>query len=297
MNESSFFLITVIVVILVFFSVSKLPGHSPAHIPASSQNTISVRQNDITSKETRSLPGAATSSQEALATEHLVSATSSYAGYVHLTYGYPYVRSSDEQYIRIDASYANREPVNITGWRLYSPVTGQSAAIGYGSNLPSLGEIAHDPIVLKPNEYAYIISGQSPEGGLSFRDNKCTGYFAANKQFYPSVSGSCPRPTGQVPYRSVANPNGLPIDCADYLNTLPYCAIVPSVPARYAACAEYVSRHYSYPGCIDDFKNDRDFYLNHWFVYLNRSDPLWLPAHETIVLYDADGAFVDSFSY
>jgi hypothetical protein len=298
MNESGFFAVAVMIVIVAFLMVSG-QFQSSSQQGSSATSTL-PRSAVMTTTGSAANPSGAsgTAGTPVKATTISSSATSTYAGLVRLNYGNHTARTVREQFIRVDTTYLLKEPVSITGWRLESARSGKRVTIGYGSNLPNLGDTATEHIVLRPGDYAYVISGPSPEGGLSFRDNKCTGYFTVTQRFYPNVSGSCPRPTAEIPYQAVEWYDGRVEECADYVRSLPYCSIIPAVPQRFAgACQEYISQHFSYPGCVNDFKNDPDFYLNHWFIYVNQNEPLWRSTHDTVVLYDAAGKPVDYFVY
>ncbi len=100
----------------------------------------------------------------------------------------------DTEYVTIQAAYDAKSDITISGWRLVSAATGNSATIPNGSQLLRTGDVnGASPVVLHPGDTAIISSGESPVGA-SFRENECVGYLTQHQTFVPSLSRNCPSP-------------------------------------------------------------------------------------------------------
>lgn len=205
-------------------------------------------------------------------------------------YVYPSTSASTE-YVDIYASPSNKEPINITGWRLLSTSTNQSVAIPQSTFLYFSGQAnSEQPVYLKPGERAYIITGRSPLG-YGFKVNKCSGYLSQYNTFYPSLWTNCPAPRDEdysmVPNR-IVNEN-----CFDLINSLPSCRIPEQLSNAYSwECQAFLTQKINYPYCVSAHKDDSDFWSQQWYVYLKRSEPLWRTRRETIILYDSQDKVV-----
>ncbi|MBI1999178.1 MAG: hypothetical protein HYS74_00795 [Parcubacteria group bacterium] len=206
-------------------------------------------------------------------------------------------RDASEEYLEVRASSNNKEPINISGWRLKSIATGHEATVGQGAYLPRSGKVnTEQPIFLAPGERAYVVTGSSPVG-VSFRLNICSGYLGRFQTFVPSLPADCPRPEEGYP------DSGTPASdkCLDYLETINRCsahiAALPLSLADNPSCQDYISQYVNYNGCVDLYKNKAAFYKPEWRVYLKKTQKLWKESREIIVLYDTEGKIVDSISY
>ena len=205
--------------------------------------------------------------------------------------------NASSEYVQISVAQNAGAPVNITGWKLVSEATGRAAAVARGTEVPTLGTVnVTRDIVLAPGEQALIVSGKSPIG-VSFRENKCVGYFSNFQQFSPSLPQNCPVPSdelasfyGAFSFRDTA--------CVEYVNTLPRCeAVLFPLKTLSSACKSFVVQYFNYNGCVAIHRDDADFKGNIWRVYLGRSDSLWRTRNEVVELRDMDGKTVDAFSY
>lgn len=196
-----------------------------------------------------------------------------------------------KEYIKIKASSENDKPLRVTGMVLEGK-QGLDIAIGKGVYLPYSGQINNqEDIYLKPGEEAYITTGESPIG-VSFRLNKCTGYFEQFQDFSPNLSKECPRPEDEN------LPLNLSDTCLDYLETIPKCEMKISIPYEFPpSCQIYISEKINYATCVEIHKNDPDFYKPEWRIYLGRTEELWKNKRETITLSDQNGAPIDWLSY
>jgi len=204
----------------------------------------------------------------------------------------------NKEYLEIIASVDNTQPVNISGWRLKSVVTGREATIGEGSYLPYSGRVNTElTIFLRPGERAFIVTGRSPLG-VSFRLNTCTGYFEQFQDFEPRLPKDCPRPEDED---FPAGPNGLTDACVEYIEGLPRCqAHVQAIPSAFVndpICQEYITKEITYNECVTVHKDDPDFYKSEWRIFLRRDQELWKEKRETILLLDDKKKTVSSISY
>lgn len=199
--------------------------------------------------------------------------------------------------IEIYVSQNATGPVDLSGWRLVSDVSGSTMIIPKGTEVPSSGTInAAQNIVLTAGNRATIISGQSPIGA-SFRENKCIGYFSTFQKFSPGLPQNCPAPdteltsnygTGYI--RDVA--------CIDYVNTLSRCQVVLSPPVGVSGtCQSFLVKYLNYNGCVSAHQSDSDFKGTVWRIYLGRTSSMWRARHEVVKILDTSGKTVDAFSY
>lgn len=189
-----------------------------------------------------------------------------------------------QEYISLENSdYENKQTAIISGLKLQNRDR-ISATIGkdeYGNN-----------ISLNYGERAIIATGESPLG-KNFKINKCSGYLAQGKNISPSISFSCPRISGLPLPRSLNN------RCIDYIESLNSC-VSPTINADTEInndCAEFVSQHASYTGCVADHKNDSDFNQPEWRIYLGKNSKMWGNRHENIQLFDPSGKLITETSY
>lgn len=224
---------------------------------------------------------------------------SAYRGDVTISRSTSGAKNTDpkKEYVRISLSSRAENPVTISSWRLTSAVTGDTASIPFGTELPLSGIIAaREPIVLNPGDDAYIVTGRSPIGA-SFRINMCMGYFTQYQTFSPSISRSCPLPKDELIAFSNIDLNREPY-CEEFVEDIPRCSLVTSLPPTLSAsCAAFVENNIHYNGCVENHRADRNFFDDEWRVYLGKNGELWKKERETIRLYDNQGKLVDQLSY
>ena len=200
----------------------------------------------------------------------------------------------EKEYIEIRFSSKSVGKALLTGLKLKGTY-GLDLIIGDGVYLYWPGSTnTNEPIFLEPGGKAIITTGQSPIG-YSFRVNKCTGYLEQFQDFNPRLPQDCLYPRDEdVP----SGPSGLDDKCLDYIDRLPRCGIVKSIPAYLSSqCQEYISAKINYKSCVDTHRNDTDFYKNEWRIFLGRSDELWKEKRETIQLLDKSGGLINAVSY
>ncbi len=201
-------------------------------------------------------------------------------------------RESDEDKEYVTLSVAAN--VSTAGWKLVSQKTGKSAVFPQGTTIPRSGRVNDlGSIQLTGGETVTIVTGRSPLG-ISFRENKCIGYFEERQDFKPPLPLSCP--TAYQEYDRFYDDEDE--ECLSYIRTIPYCSSDTDVPSSVSnSCEAFVDDYLNYGGCVDAHKNDSDFAGRTWRVYLGKSDELWRKEGETILLLDASGKVVTQFSY
>jgi len=217
-------------------------------------------------------------------------------GSVNLRFGNARAEDARTEYVEIFASYNNTQPINITGWKLKSAISGKTVTIGSGVYLPFSGAVnREDNIFLNPGDRAIVTTGHSPKG-VSFRLNTCTGYFEQFQDFTPALPQQCPRPGNED---LTINPGVLNDTCIDYIEQLPACfAHIKAIPFGFSAeCSEYINKNIHYSGCLKLHKDDPGFYKTEWRIFLKRDAELWKQKRETIKLLDTKGKTIDSLSY
>lgn len=202
-----------------------------------------------------------------------------------------------EEYLRIRVSKRADEPVNVSGWKLISAVTGKSETIPLGTELPLSGIISERELLfLNPGDDAYVVSGRSPIGA-SFRINSCIGYFTQYQSFTPNIGKQCPLPEKEFEQFSGIDSNR-DSSCEEFVEDIPRCSIATSIPPYLtSSCKGFIESNLNYNGCVRLHQNDEDFFDDEWRIYLGRSGELWKESREVIRLYDLEGKLVDQISY
>lgn len=221
---------------------------------------------------------------------------SPYAGTVRISQGDTTTDDEDRENLTIFNN--GTEAISISGWRLVSEVTGESARIPEGAELPRSGRINETaPIILEAGAHAIVVSGDAPTG-VSFRENMCTGYFEQYQDFSPALTRSCPYPKDEM--EQFGNIDLDDDRCYDFVSTLPYCEVarVEAQDARIGtACEAFVESTLTYSGCVANHRYDQSFKSRTWRVFLESSNDLWREEREIIKLIDHEGKTVDVMQY
>src|SRR3989344_2493 len=219
-------------------------------------------------------------------------ATSAFSGNATLRSSSAKAAKPAEEYLTIEIK---GQAVDITGWRLKSQITGREATIGKGAALAYSAQVNPESnIVLQSGEKAIVITGPSPIG-VSFRLNKCTGYFSQFQKFTPSLPKHCPTPEEEL---DLFGPRNLPDSCIDFIERAPRCQVVISMPTTLSPeCIPFITEKLNYNQCVSAHRADSDFIEHEWHIYLNRNEELWKIQREAIDLIDASGKVVSTISY
>ena len=225
--------------------------------------------------------------------------TSPYAGKVRLSAGGgSYASSYKEEYVVLRANPNNLQRISISGWKLQSAVNKKTAVIYLGVEVyqPAFTE-AGGAIVLNPGDTAVISTGRSPVG-VSFRENKCSGYLSQYQEFYPRLSEDCPLPLDEA-LNFVSN--GQPIsdnECLRYLQGMPRCHLTINPPALLPdSCRSLINNTLTYGGCVSRHLSDTDFKKTEWRIFLGYNEKLWRTNREVLTLLDSEGKLVDSIVF
>lgn len=207
----------------------------------------------------------------------------------------------NQEYINLSIYLDEKETVKITGWYLKSEVTGYYILIGKAALLPFPSTKTESDVVLQDGDRVYLVKGFSPIG-VSFRTNKCTGYFEENRTFYPSLPTECPRPIDEkLPtFSSNLDAND---ECINTIERISRCttkgsAFIRDLPDTVPeSCKTYITTQINYNTCVALHFNDANFPGNEYHIYLNKFGPLWRKTHDKINLHDQNGLVVDTISY
>jgi hypothetical protein len=226
----------------------------------------------------------------------------------------PYSIQPFEEYVSLRNSGGGS--INITGWTLtnskgtrpietsqnsYVYPVADSATIGQGTEfLDPSGNFQVGSIVLRSGDSATVTTGrpfsQFPFSiSTSFRENICEGYLK-NYPFQPSLNYACPFPSDDPAIGTVTD------ECYDYMRSLGRCedpqkTDKDNFDLRTYQCRSFMTARLNYPGCVMNHRNDPNFSLKEWRIFLGKDRQLWADRRETITLYDAKGLIVDQISY
>ena len=207
-------------------------------------------------------------------------------------------RSNDPSYeyitLRMDTGDT---PIKINGWMIKSLSSGNLVTIPKGTKLYfEKTNNSEEDVYVSSGDVVYILTGRSPLG-IGFKTNKCSGYLSQFQNFIPYLYTSCPIPRNE-------NLSSIPAisyndACLDYIESYPSCRIkTENLPANWSfECKKFIEEKIGYPNCVNLHKNDKNFYLREWRLYLNRNSILWKNRREDIVLYDNQGKIVSEIKY
>lgn len=220
---------------------------------------------------------------------------SSLAKNIYLSaYGWSANPSTEYLTFTLDSYYKGK--VLITGFEIKSAATGKGTLIGKGVDLPFAGQINYEsPIFIDPGDTVVLVTGRSPIG-YSFKVNKCTGYFEQFQDFTPRLREECPTPLNHELAQKFGYFND---SCLDYLQTIPSCNMpLNDIPLYLQSeCRSFVNEKLNYKSCVEEHKNDQDFYKKEWRIYLGRSEELWKERREVIKLLDLNKETIGTATY
>jgi hypothetical protein len=289
---------TGLVVLLGIIGIALLGGFNASQHPQSQDAAAQTQAEKTPEQQKAELQQKLSDLQTQLTIERDKETYSPYHGIVHLNY-ISRSQSADQEYasIRVDQGAASTTTVPLAGWTLHSASTGQTVSIPGAAALYFSNSInSESPIVLSAGDTLYLITGHSPNGA-SFRLNKCSGYLSQFQSFVPYISTSCPAPRDEdlssIPH-TVNNDA-----CFDYIDSFPTCRVqTDNLPASWSQqCTKFIYEKITYGSCIATHKNDADFYLHDWRVYLKRTEPIWKDRREEVILSDQNGKIVDDLKY
>lgn len=225
--------------------------------------------------------------------------TSPYAGKVRLSAGGgSYAPSYKEEYVTLQANSNNLQKISISGWKLQSAINKKTAVIYPGVEVyqPAFTQTG-GVVVLNPGDTAIVSTGRSPVG-VSFKENKCTGYLSQFQEFHPALRENCPLPLDEATNYIYS---GHPIsdnECLRYLQGMPRCHLTINPPALLPdSCRSLINETLTYSGCLNRHLSDPDFKGREWRIFLGYNEKLWRTNREVLTLLDSEGKLVDSIVF
>ncbi len=211
--------------------------------------------------------------------------------FLTISQGTARTREPNKEYVDISYSSSAQNPVNVSDWTI-SNSRGEDYRLGRATNLPGVSDTQNiDSILLQKGTVLHIVTGQSPLG-ISFRANRCTGYFRQFHSFTPPLSGSCPAPNREPGQDSFSD------TCYQYFRSLSSCIIPRNLPLNLDnECRDYIAKTVNYNGCLQNHRYDQDFYSKEWWIYLNRPTQIWSDVRDSIILRDESGNAVATYTY
>jgi hypothetical protein len=206
----------------------------------------------------------------------------------------PSVKESypEKEYAAIEVTQPNLSGTDATNWVLENS-QGEKVILGKATPLYISGKVnATSSLQIKAGDRLIISTGRSPVG-VSFRVNKCSPYLEQFQDFVPPLSGECPYVSSEKNFYS------LPSACQIFIQSMPRCetTTLPLPPDSGVACKTFLDASANYNGCVATHKNDPDFYLKEWRIFLRKDKELWSQPNDTIMLLDEKGKLIDSIKY
>ena len=225
---------------------------------------------------------------------------SPYKGKVYISYIQRSGNSPNQEYISIRSSYAYTStgsqayaPIDITGWTVAS--LRSSAHIPLAFNVAEI-DAAEQDIFLSSGGELIALTG-TPDYTSNFRENVCTGYLNQAHVFTPALSYSC---ADANPDRTKLLNMGFNGACINTIASVPPCTIPQGTFQAGiigVECVNYMVEHLSYAGCVDNFRDTKNFLKNEWRISFKLPRKLYDPTHDRIALRDQNGLLVDQFEY
>jgi hypothetical protein len=203
--------------------------------------------------------------------------------------------------ITLSNKLTSGQTVSISGWTLEGKKGTVTIPKGAEKYDPNNSSSWSQNIVLKQGDIAYISSAASPFAisQLSFRPNKCLGYYAGSKDFEMSISKNCPKPSAE------SLPSYLSAKCKSFIsNKIGTCEYPNTTEMneydlyKEDACILYLNMTFNYPGCLATYGNDSNFTTNQWHIYTDRSEKEIMDRFgDTVYLKDSNGLVVAKYCY
>lgn len=306
---SDFFFILVFLGVLISFALSNGAGleGSLVTLNTSEQTTshtevITTPQQTVAEKENRIVElyqNLDTLKDEARVSK-LWGTPSPYRDIVTLAQGNVWATDPDEEYLTMRYEKDSGSDINISDWYVESYVTRERAGIPEGDRvLETWRRPEYVDIYLRPREEALLITGDSPIK-VSFRENLCTGYLSAEKDFFPQLVNRCTSPIDELKdYGRIRLDDD---ECYNFVESMGTCDI-PSERRMQDAdvdgrCESFIDMTFDYNSCVSNHKTDPFFTRDgYWYIYFDRDEDLWRGEREIIRLMDESGSVVDVLEY
>lgn len=197
-----------------------------------------------------------------------------------------------KEYVEVEVTQPNLSGADATKWVLKNS-QGDEAALGVASTLPLSGKVSPtEALKIKAGDHIFVSTGRSPIG-VSFRINKCSAYMEQFQDFVPPISGECPSITFD------RNLSLLDNNCQVFVRGIRPCeANTRPLPSGVTvSCKAFLDSTVNYNGCVTTHKNDPDFYLKEWRIFLGKEKEMWMEPKDTVLLLDDKGKLIDTFKY
>lgn len=275
-----------IMMILVLPSLFNKSTSTTSNLPVPNENKA-VKTNTTTDKTEIKTPAkTATTTKTTIKTPIIDPNLSQYSDKIQISSVNGSSNKASNEKITI--SNISKESINLTGFRIETYEL-EKFIIPKAYDLPGFSAVPEDNITLSPGGRLDIYVG-TQERKMDFRENICTGYFDEKSNFGGALSHSCP-------IINVSKMLDFTDDCIRYLNNMPKCKMYISKMELDYKCDQFATEHYSYAGCVKDYKNDKNFYSNRWMVWMQRTTNFFRDEHELVTLKDQNGKVVDTYSY
>lgn len=193
----------------------------------------------------------------------------------------------------------SKNQINLTGWRIISSRANFFIPQAVKDIPPDLN-IKLENILLNPGERAIIYSNlyNSPLG-YNFKLNKCFKYLAESrgelKPYLKNFVFPCERLTKQqlleIKYKYRLSNN-----CLNILEKIPCSGPKPQDWLKIdfdSSCYRFFENNYTYQGCYQNRKNDSNFYLKDWFIFIPDITTFTQNKYDEIKIYDQRGLLVN----
>ena len=201
----------------------------------------------------------------------------------------------DREYLVILASNNIRNSVDITDWKVFGRNKKTSYRIPKATEIYELSSSKRSNVEVEGGDLVILSSGRSPLNN-SFKLNKCSGYQQQFKQFNPSIKTNCPKPLVEL-----ERDNTVPFTddiCYIEVSSIKQCETVTQTPSGVSReCRRFLENVLNDEGCAKAHREDEDFFLGEWRLFLNSSRELWEDELNIIYLVDESNQLVATLLY
>ncbi|MEK7657959.1 MAG: hypothetical protein AAB366_02070 [Patescibacteria group bacterium] len=220
---------------------------------------------------------------------------SSYFQKIRISSVSPSSWSSYPASLRLYSYIQKGESINITGWKIKS--NQRSFEIFKSIDIYRLEGPFDETDIILPQNGSLTIYGAKNPFNKNLRLNKCSGYLNNLYDFNPDLPRNCPL----ISRESYKNLSG---ECQSYIMSLGSCEI-PSADNYNSfpgtdqgnTCRAYLNT-ISYGNCFNKYRNDGDFLLNEWWLWIDKNTfDIFDLRHDAVRLFDKEGKLVDQYVY
>lgn len=202
----------------------------------------------------------------------------------------------DEEYFILAVANNINTYVPLVDWKIVDRKRRVSYSIpGAVRILGSSSVQKSDFLNAEAGDIIIVSSGRSPTG-FSFKVNKCSGYREQFKNFTPSIKKNCPDPLDDF-----LLDNSVPFNdnrCYDIVDKAKRCEVFIDVPTGVTKeCTIFLEDVLTEEGCVSRHRDDSDFFLGEWRVYLEADEPIWTDEDNLLYLLDSSDRLVATLIY